>query len=134
MSNGKMRGRKKRSPLRPEKTPYDILGISETATSHEIRSAYLEKVRMSPPEKDPEAFQEIRKAYGLLIDGEKKKELDFSLFKTESHLEVDNGIEYDFRAIARRRLLQLLLSSSDFYVKDFSRDFRTIDEYIKKLK
>ena len=134
MSNGKTRSRKKRSPPGLEKTPYNILGISESATSDEIRTAYLEKVRISPPEKDPEAFQEIRKAYGVLVDGEKKKELDLSLFKTESHLEVDSGMEYDFKAIAKRRLFQILLSSSDFYVKDFSRDFKTIDESIEKLK
>ncbi len=132
MSRGKTKNSRKTPP--PDETPYDILGISQTATSDEIRAAYLQKVRLSPPEKDARAFQQIRRAYGLLIDGEKKNELDRSLFKRESQLDVDSGVEYDFTAIARRRLFQLLLSSSDFYVKDFSRHFSSIEKSVENLR
>lgn len=132
MSRGNTKNSKKTPP--PDETPYDILGISQTATSDEIRAAYLQKVRLSPPDKDARAFQRIRKAYGLLTDGEKKKELDLSLFMRESQLLVDSGVEYDFTAIAQRRLFQLLLSSSDFYVKDFSRHFDSIEESVENLR
>ena len=132
MSRGKTKNSRKTPP--PDETPDDILGISQTATSDEIRAAYLQKVRLSPPEKDARAFQQIRRAYGLLIDGEKKNELDRSLFKRESQLDVDSGVEYDFTAIARRRLFQLLLSSSDFYVKDFSRHFSSIEKSVENLR
>jgi curved DNA-binding protein CbpA len=134
VSNGKAKGRKKTTLLQPEETPYDILGISEAATNEEIRRAYLQKVRLSPPERDPETFQQVRKAYGLLTDSEKKRELDLSLFKTESLLGVDSGMEYNFKAIAQQRLFQILLSSSDFYVKDFSKHFHTVEERIENLQ
>ena len=134
MYNSKAKNRRKISPPLYEITPYDVLGVSESATADEIRSAYLQKVRLSPPEKDPRAFQQIRKAYGLLTDGEKKRELDLSLFKRESLLGVDSDVEYDFKAIAQQRLFQILLSSSDFYIKDFSRLFSTIKESVEKLQ
>ena len=134
MTNRKAKGRKKALLSQPEKTPYDILGVSEAATRDEIRSAYLRKVRLSPPEKDPEGFQQVRKAYGLLIDSEKKRALDLSLFKTESHLDADSGTEYDFTAVARQRLFQMLLSSSDLYVRDFSRHFHAVKESVEELR
>ena len=132
MSRRTTKNRKKTPPSEP--TPYDILGISQTSTSDEIRKAYLQKVRLSPPEKDAHTFQQVRRAYGLLVDGEKKRELDLSLFKRESRLGVDSGAEYDFTAIAQRRLFQLLLSSSDFYVKDFSRHFNSIEKSVEGLQ
>lgn len=46
--------------------PYTALGIPTTAGDQEVRNAYLEAVRESPPEKDPDRFQRIRSAYEIL--------------------------------------------------------------------
>lgn len=43
--------------------PYRVLGVSETSRDAEIRAAYLALVRDSPPEKDPERFETVRRAY-----------------------------------------------------------------------
>lgn len=48
--------------------PYLILGIDENASRHDIRQAYLEKVRTYPPEINPVQFQAVTRAYSLLQD------------------------------------------------------------------
>ncbi|MBE3120236.1 MAG: hypothetical protein IMZ50_15970, partial [Candidatus Atribacteria bacterium] len=48
---------KKAPPVVQDATPYEILGVAETAAFGEIRKAYLAKVRLSPPERDPEGFK-----------------------------------------------------------------------------
>ncbi len=48
------------------KYPYAILDVGENATQEEIRQAYLEKLKMFPPEKDQAKFQEITDAWHLV--------------------------------------------------------------------
>lgn len=48
---------------------YDVLGLEPGAGADEVKKAYFRLVRAHPPEKDPEAFQEIRQAYERLKDG-----------------------------------------------------------------
>ena len=43
--------------------PYHILEISEEADLAEIKNAYFSKIKQFPPDKDPEAFKRVRKAY-----------------------------------------------------------------------
>jgi DnaJ-class molecular chaperone len=47
---------------------YQILGIDEAAGDKDIRDRYLELVRQHPPERDPETFQRITRAYEALKD------------------------------------------------------------------
>ena len=46
----------------------EVLGVSPDATAEQVRSAYLEKVRQHPPDRDPEQFERVRDAYGRLRD------------------------------------------------------------------
>jgi len=48
--------------------PWEVLGIHQHATSEEIRSAYLQKVKEHPPDRSPEQFEKIRDAYETLRD------------------------------------------------------------------
>jgi hypothetical protein len=48
--------------------PYHLLGISEIAGDEEIRSAYLEAIKASPPERDAERFAELTRAYESIKD------------------------------------------------------------------
>ena len=43
--------------------PYFILGIRELVTDEEVKTAYHRKLRLHPPESDPEAFARISEAY-----------------------------------------------------------------------
>lgn len=45
---------------------FGVLGVSPDATEEEIRAAYLAKIRISPPDRDPEKFEQIRDAYARL--------------------------------------------------------------------
>ncbi len=47
---------------------YNTLGVAATASSDEIRSAYLALVRLHPPDADADKFREIHSAYQMLSD------------------------------------------------------------------
>jgi len=129
----KDRVRKKGMPVRERRSPYEVLGVTEEASEEQIRKSYLEKVRQSPPERDPDGFKEIRRAYGVLRDGAKRRQLDLSLYKRDSGLGVDTG-DVDFPSLFIRRVFRMLLASSDFQLQDFSRDFRPMDQIVSKLR
>jgi curved DNA-binding protein CbpA len=48
--------------------PRQILGIGPNATEEEIRAAYLQAIKLHPPESSPEEFERIRDAYQALRD------------------------------------------------------------------
>ncbi len=43
--------------------PYDVLEIDASASDDEVRRRYLALVRCYSPEREPEAFQRIQRAY-----------------------------------------------------------------------
>jgi curved DNA-binding protein CbpA len=45
-----------------------ILDVPPAATTEEIRAAYLRGVKEHPPDRDPQAFEELRDAYDTLRD------------------------------------------------------------------
>ena len=64
------------------KNPYDILGVSKTASADEIRSAYRKLAKKLHPDLNPgdkkaeERFKEISTANDLLSDNEKRAKFD----------------------------------------------------------
>ena len=48
--------------------PYRTLGLAPGAPDEQIRSAYLARLRESPPDRDPAQFEKIRDAYERLSD------------------------------------------------------------------
>jgi len=48
--------------------PYEILGVTRASSDEEIRRRYLEQVRQFPPDRAPEQFAAIRKAYEQVRD------------------------------------------------------------------
>ena len=55
-----------------ETDPRTVLGLSEKAGADDIRRAYLEKIKIYPPDRSPEMFEKIRDAYELLRDPRKR--------------------------------------------------------------
>ena len=62
------------------KTPYTILAIPETAGDKDVKKAYLEAVRQNPPDRHPEQFRRIRRAYEQIAT--LKDRLRYELFDT----------------------------------------------------
>lgn len=48
------------------KTPYEVLGVSPSASRDDIRRQYLARVREFPPETHPDEFEAVRYAYETL--------------------------------------------------------------------
>ena len=55
---------------------YEILGLTPDATPAEVKKAYFRLVRQYTPEKSPDMFQKIRRAYDVLKDGAPVQESD----------------------------------------------------------
>lgn len=64
------------------KSPYETLGVSQTASAKEIQSAYRTLARKYHPDVNPdnpdaeEKFKEINAAYAVLSDPEKRRDFD----------------------------------------------------------
>lgn len=68
----------------PERSPYEVLGVSKSATAEEIHAHYLEKLQQVHPDRNAgeedqahERTIEVVNAYRLLSDPEARKRHDF---------------------------------------------------------
>src|SRR6266511_2733063 len=61
--------------------PYDVLGLPRHAGEEEIRRRYLELVRESPPDRDPERFAAVRAAYDAVRDPVRRLEALLAQFR-----------------------------------------------------
>ena len=75
--------------------PYRVLGIDRQAAEGEVKRAYFQLVRQFPPEREPERFQEIRAAYELLRDPDKRAQVDLFLLQPPSPLPKRRAPSYD---------------------------------------
>ena len=57
-----------------EEDPWGVLGIQDDATDEQIRDAYIEKVKLHPPDRDQQQFERVRDAYEELRDPRRRAE------------------------------------------------------------
>ncbi|NUM35091.1 MAG: DnaJ domain-containing protein [Candidatus Brocadiae bacterium] len=55
-----------------KKNPFDVLGLKEDASQGDVKQAYFQLVKQFSPEKHGEKFKEIREAYDVLKDADKR--------------------------------------------------------------
>lgn len=70
---------------------YELLGVSENASNHEIKKAYYAKIRQFPNETHPEEFQLLTKAYKTLTNTELRKQYDRSIRDDGAFSELFNN-------------------------------------------
>ncbi len=68
--------------MQTQKDPYEILGVSRTATADEIKRAYRRLAKQHHPDRNPgnenavASFKEVQAAYEILGDAEKRSQYD----------------------------------------------------------
>jgi len=62
--------------------PFAVLGVDETADDEAIKRRYLALVRAHPPDREPERFQVLRRAYEA-VSGQRER-LERKLLHTSS--------------------------------------------------
>ena len=76
-------------------TPFEILRVSEDATDTEVKQAYLQQVKQSPPDRAQEQFQRIHAAYETLKN--RKGRVEYALFHA-GDADFDSLLEQAFTA------------------------------------
>ena len=90
--------------------PYAVLGLPADSDDEQIRRRYLELVKQFSPERHPEKFAAIRRAYESLRDLETR--LRYRLFEAGRSDSVDAILEELACRTTRRRLpLQALVNA-----------------------
>ncbi len=72
---------------------YEILQIDRNATVREIKRAYVQRIRQYSPEKHPEEFNRIRRAYETLSDPKNRQEYDTMAEHGEEITELMDEVE-----------------------------------------
>ena len=90
------------------KTPYEILEVAEQAPDNEIKQAYLQKVKLNPPDREHEKFQQIHNAYDTIKNATNREK--YALF---------NYPEADFDALLDQAFIaaQPSIISADLFDK-----------------
>lgn len=88
--------------------PFVVLGLPPDSDETAIRKRYLELVRQFPPERAPEKFATVRRAYDQLRDASAR--VRARLFEPHAKLEIDTLVkELECQTSRRRLTLQTLL-------------------------
>ena len=72
-------------------TYYETLGIQKDASRNDVKRAYFTLVKKYPPEKNPEEFKRIRKAYEILYDDSERSVYDGVINLPEEYADIYNA-------------------------------------------
>lgn len=103
--------------------PYETLEVKDSADDTEIKKAYLHMVRRYPPERFPDDFQRIRRAYELIKTEEDR--LSYRLF----HSELPDPA--DIAALLLQKDKQSIPTSSKEWLTLLSQDLQRFCQELK---
>jgi len=109
----------------PQRTPYDILGLTPQATAEEIKNAYFSLVRQHPPERDAARFKEIRSAYDHLKTERERFETDMRRWQDFPMPPLPTVTGLDL-SVHDSDLLMVLEAASDLAAANLQKQFRDI--------
>jgi len=118
-----------RSGLQPDlnsSDPYAVLGLMRGASLAEVKKAYFALVREYPPEQQPGAFKQIRRAYERLRTADVKAATDLFLFRPPTPYQTRKRLGKLTLAFDMADLYYHLQQHGDLGRTDFPEDFRPI--------
>lgn len=97
------------------KTAYQLLEVNKDARDVEIKQAYIQKVKLYPPDKDPSQFQLIHQAYSFIKDNRSRIEYDlFSIPVADFDELIDHALKAEGECrIKPQDIINLLAASID---------------------
>lgn len=114
------------APVNPRSPdPYAVLGLTPSASLEDIKHAYFAQVRAHPPERDPEAFKQIRAAYERLKTPERKLEADMLRIEPWPEPELSPPAPLDL-TVALADVIYAARAFSDLARSDWREDFREV--------
>jgi DnaJ-class molecular chaperone len=98
-------------------TPYQILGVTPGADDAAIKQAYLQQVKINPPDRDEEKFQRIHNAFTAIKDHHSR--VNYELF-TLPQVDFDSLLaqimcteqEATLDAVALRKILSIAVDDA----------------------
>jgi curved DNA-binding protein CbpA len=119
----------RRSGLQPDlnsSDPYAVLGLKRGASLVEVKKAYFALVREYPPEQQPDAFKQIRRAYERLRTADVKAATDLFLFRPPTPYQPRKRLGKLTLDFDMADLYYHLQQYGDLGPADFPEDFRPI--------
>ena len=95
------------------KTPYEILEVAEQASDSAIKQAYLQKIKLNPPDRDHEKFQQIHSAYETIKNAtSREKYALFNFPEADFNTLLDKGFIATQPALMNADIFENLLHAS----------------------
>lgn len=93
--------------------PYAVLELERRCDRAAIKRAYFRLVRAYPPESAPEKFQEIRRAYEMLRNPERRAQADLFLLQAPSEPPLRDDREDPRLLLAFGDVVQIAFALAD---------------------
>ena len=95
------------------KTPYELLAVTALATDAEIKQAYLQRVKLNPPDRDQAKFEQLHSAYETIKDAtERAKYALFNYPEADFNALLDQAFISSQPSLMRADCFEQLLRSS----------------------
>ncbi len=108
------------------KNPFDILGLDNSASTKDIKKAYFQQVKQFTPEKHAQEFKQVRQAYDLLKDDERRMEVEVFSF-TQPPKKIEAKVPLPTVELKNTAFLSWMKNIQiDLGHTDFSGDFNDI--------
>lgn len=115
-----------REPDFTSNDPYEVLGMSRTASQIEIKRTYFALIRKYPPETEAETFKIIRAAYEKIKNAQQRQETDIFLPQAPPAWEPsETNVVYDTE-LYPSDVMRLLKQWGELGRTDFHDDFQEV--------